>query len=157
MSKLNKKKLVSIIFGSIIVAIILACAAVYYLGYAAVIFKHPGDRTIVVQDICDDRIDNYNSLIDKPNNTQLTKLINELADREESITDASCLFMITQGSSFLGDKDKAEEALHQLKDLQSKGLYASGKIKGLTDIGTLEKTQEFLKSTDEPLEVLGTG
>lgn len=157
MSKLSKKKLSSIILSGVILLVVLSCLAIYYLGYVTVTFKQSDDKVVVVQNICGDKIDSYNSLVDKSDNTNLAKLVKELDGREASTKDATCLFMIAQGSVFVGDKTKTELALQQLKDTQENGTYASGKIKGLTSIGTLERMQEFLNLPNEPVEALGAG
>ena len=138
MSKQNIWKYYAITGTAVVIAAIVAGAIAYATGRLHVTFSQSGSAVVVMQNVCNDDIDQYNSLVKDADSNKLVKFLNDLGSKQGSDTDATCLFMQAQGFVFAGNADKAKEALEKLKIQVAQQQYPSMKVRTLTSIESLQ-------------------
>lgn len=145
----KKKKFV--LWGGVGLASILIIVALV-VGFMAVVFKLPGQKVVIVPNVCGDTvINNYNTImtdaLSDENETTIPKLVSLVSDIQKNSaykSDSNCLFISYQTAYFQKDYDTAKSMLDGLKTLVEKGQSIDSRLQGVASISNIESSLRLI-------------
>jgi len=142
--------------GVVVLIVALSLGGIVYIGT-----KKPSQKTSVVTQVCGSNdVLEYNSALGFDSDQGAANAEQTLAALAKSIKakngnelDPTCQYILWQYAYSIGDKQSQQTYLAKLTALNSRGAYASGQIKSLDDLDTLQT----LTNENKSVEVKGQG